>query len=107
MSEAEERLALLLDEEVKDGLSPPSRQYPYIPGRRFRADFAWPRVHHRLLVEVEGGIWNRKAHGSITGILHDIEKHNTAMLAGWRVLRVTPEMIENGEAVRLIKEALE
>lgn len=61
------------------------RQHPYIPGRRFRADFAWPAA--RLLAEVQGGVFSRQAHGSITGILADIERGNLAAINGWRVLR--------------------
>ena len=61
------------------------RQFGYIHGRKFRADFAWPAA--RLLVEVQGGAWSGQAHGSITGVLADIERLNIAMLNGWRVLR--------------------
>lgn len=89
---------------------PFERQYRYAPGRRLRADFAWP--DHRLLVEVQGGIFRggskggRGAHGSITGILADIDRLNTATLAGYRLLRVTPDMVSSGAALALIEAAL-
>lgn len=83
------------------------RQYRYAPPRKFRADFAWvlpPPIG--LLVEVQGGIYTRKAHGSVTGVLADIERLNVATLAGWRVIRVTPDMVKDGTALQLIEEAL-
>lgn len=36
----------------------------------------------------------------------DIEKHNEATLAGWAVLRCTPQMIEDGTAYQLVERAL-
>jgi very-short-patch-repair endonuclease len=80
------------------------RQYRYAPGRRFRADFAV--LDARLLVEVQGGIYNRRAHGSITGVLADMRRGNVAALAGWYVLRVTPDEAADGRALALIQRAL-
>lgn len=74
--------ALLLAGPPLDTVQP---QFAYVPGRRFRADFAWPE--YRLLVEVQGGIYTGQAHGSISGVLADIERGNLATLGGWRVLR--------------------
>ena len=85
-------------------LAVPERQYRYAPPRKLRSDFAFP--DNRLLVEVQGGVFNRKAHGSITGILADIDRLNTATLTGWRLLRVTPAQVQSGEALALIEAAL-
>ena len=38
--------------------------------------------------------------------MKDIEKYNEATLRGWRVLRVTGDMIRRGEALILIERAL-
>lgn len=82
------------------------REYPYVPGRRFRADFAWPA--DRLLVEVQGGVWSPKSgHSGGAGIVKDIERGNAATLAGWRVLRFAPQHIRSGDAVRTIAQALQ
>lgn len=81
-----------------------AQQYAYAPPRKFRADFAFP--YARLLVEVQGGVYSRKAHGSITGVLADIERLNVATLAGWRLLRFTPQAVQLGEALQLIERAL-
>lgn len=80
------------------------RQYPYVPGRRFAADFAFPAA--RVLAEVQGGVYNGKAHGSITGVLADMERGNLAALHGWRVVRVTPDMVTSGAALATIEEVL-
>lgn len=61
-------------------------QYKWHPFRRFKADFAIPE--YKILIEIEGGIWNRRAHGSIRGILNDIEKSNLAQAEGWKLFRV-------------------
>ena len=80
------------------------QQYTYAPPRKFRADFSFP--YARLLAEVQGGVYSRKAHGSITGVLADIERLNVATLAGWRLLRFTPQAVKSGEALQLIERAL-
>lgn len=36
----------------------------------------------------------------------DMEKYNTATLAGWRVLRVTPKQVADGSALMLIEQAI-
>lgn len=83
---------------------PFERQFYYARPRKFRADFALPK--HRLLIEVVGGIYNGKAHGSVTGILADIERLNHATRAGYLMLRFTPDMIRSGEAMGWIQEML-
>ena len=80
-------------------------RHVYDAGRRFRFDFAWPDDDRKLAVEVEGGIFTGKAHGSVSGILRDVEKYNLAMLAGWRILRVTPTMIDDGTALEMLEQA--
>lgn len=83
---------------------PFERQYVYAPPRKFRADLAFPA--HRLLVEVVGGVYTRQAHGSISGILKDIERLNHATRAGWLMMRVTPDHVRSGEAIQWIEEML-
>ena len=80
---------------------PYEHQFAYVPGRKFRADFALPSL--RLLVEVQGGIFSRAAHGSVTGILADLERGNEAAIAGWYVLRVTPDEVGDGRALALVR----
>lgn len=85
-----------------------TRQYRYAPPRQLRADFLVEvnSYDHGLLVEVQGGVYTRQAHGSVTGVLADIDRLNAATIAGYRMLRVTPQMIDSGEAMNLIERAL-
>ena len=86
------------------GLPEPQREYPLIPGRRFRADFAWPE--HRLAVEIEGGTWVNGRHVRGTGYMNDCRKYNLAVLHGWRVLRFTSEMVRDGEALDTLEQVM-
>lgn len=89
-------------------LPEPVRQLVYGAelGRKFRADFAWP--DYRLLVEVQGGIWRKGggAHSHPTGIVRDIAKQQTAVLAGWAVFPVITDEVTDGSAVQMIVRAL-
>ena len=52
------------------------REHAYVSGRKFRADFAWP-APHRLLLEVQGGVFSGKSgHSGIAGILRDCDRAN-------------------------------
>jgi very-short-patch-repair endonuclease len=100
-SNAEESLATLLRWEK---LPSPVREFAFYPGRRWRFDFAWPE--RLLAVEVEGGSWIAGRHTRGAGFEKDLEKYNAASLIGWRVLRVTPEMIDDGRAIEYVKQGL-
>lgn len=79
------------------------REYRFAPPRRWRADY---RIDPDVLVEVEGGLWTGGAHARPKGIIRDIEKANEAVLMGYRLLRVTPDMIKDGTALALIERAI-
>jgi very-short-patch-repair endonuclease len=87
-------------------LPEPQAEYRFVPGRRYRADFAWP--NQMLLVECEGGLFSRGKgwHLSIGGYLDDIQKYNLAALLGYRVLRFTRKEIDSGLAIKAIEQAL-
>lgn len=80
------------------------REYAAIEGRKWRWDFCCPRA--RLLIECNGQIWHKGGHSSGRGLTRDAEKLNAATLAGFRSLVFTREMIESGEALRTIEQAL-
>lgn len=86
------------------GLPAPVAEHRFAPPRRWRFDLAWPE--RRLAVEVDGGTWIGGRHVTGAGYERDAEKHNAAVLAGWRVLRVTPAMITDGRALAFIEAAL-
>ena len=70
----------------------------------WRFDMAWPRL--MLAVEVEGGIWARGRHVRGKGFEADCEKYNEAALAGWRVLRVTGAMVQDGRALQYVERGI-
>ena len=88
MSELEEHFAGLVR---LFGMPEPVREYVFAPPRRWRFDFAFPE--QRVAVEIDGGQWapggGRHAKDA------DKDKHNAAVLLGWRVLRFSGEMINN------------
>jgi len=77
-----------------DNAPQPVAQFYYaLPIKRyFRADFAWPEA--RLLLECQGGVFTRQAHGSISGILRDNERLNIAARLGWRMMRCTTKDLD-------------
>lgn len=82
----------------------PEVEFRFDASRRWRLDFGL--IPERIAIEVEGGIWTRGRHARGSGVVGDIEKYNALALAGWLLIRVTPEMVRSGEALRLIEQAL-
>jgi very-short-patch-repair endonuclease len=80
------------------------QEYMFAYPRKWRADFAF--VEDRLLVEIEGGVWAQGRHTRGSGFVKDLEKYNQATILGWKLLRVTPAMIEDGTALALVEQAL-
>jgi very-short-patch-repair endonuclease len=86
------------------GLPPPVPELGFCDGRKWRFDFCWPV--RMLALEVDGGGWTRGRHHRPKGYAKDCEKLNAAVLLGWRVLRVTPQMVASGAALELVRKAL-
>lgn len=87
------------------GVPPPVLEHRFAaPARQWRFDLCWPA--DGLAVEVEGGTFIGGRHVRGMGYAADLEKYNAAVLRGWRVLRYTGRMIEEGAAVREIRAAL-
>jgi len=87
------------------GLPEPATEVRFHPKRRWRFDLAWPE--RMTACEIEGGQWTRGRHNRPAGYEADCEKYSTAAILGWRVIRVTPRMIEDGRALALLEQALE
>jgi hypothetical protein len=66
---------------------------------------AWP-VRGRYLIEIDGGAWTNGRHVRGKGFAADLVKLNAAALMGFRVLRFTPAMVEDGTALAVIRQAL-
>jgi hypothetical protein len=87
------------------GLPVGEGQYRFVPGRQYRFDRCYP--DQKVAVEVQGGIWTGGRHARGSGIAAECVKLSIAAALGWRVLLVTDEMLESGQAVDLIRQALE
>jgi very-short-patch-repair endonuclease len=81
------------------------------PGMRnpYRLDFAW--LGPKVCAEVQGGIYINGAHTRPQGYAHDRRRMNRLVIAGWRVLEYTPEVVRSGDAaaeiVQFLKEIME
>lgn len=79
-------------------------EHPIVPGRKFRADFAFPEA--MLMIEVDGGQWS--ANGGRHNRDSNREKLNLAVVHGWRVLRFSTQQLENTPepCIKLVLQAL-
>jgi very-short-patch-repair endonuclease len=97
MSELEKTFYLMLKAEKIEGFI---FNYKFHPTRKWKIDFANPDPSVKIAVEIEGGIWMKKArHTSGLGMLADAEKYNEVTKAGLRLLRYC-----NIEQMRRFKE---
>ena len=62
------------------------------PARQWRFDFA--HLPSRVAIELDGGTWAGGRHTRGAGFERDCEKLNTAAQLGWRIFRLTPQMLE-------------
>ena len=79
-------------------------EYRFDPIRRWRFDWAMPSI--KLAVELEGGTWANGRHVRGKGYENDCRKYNAAALQGWRVLRFTSEMVDDGTLEETVKQAV-
>lgn len=94
------------------GLPAPATEVRFLPDRQFRGDYVWTDA--RVIVEREGGIWRggRRpgtagiGHSAGAAILRDMQKGNLAQLHGWLYLRYTPEQLDSGGVLDLLKVVL-
>lgn len=77
------------------------KEFRFHPVRKWRFDYAIPSI--RMAIEVEGGVWTGGRHTSSRGFLGDMEKYNEAALAGWCLVRTTPDRLLSRETLELIK----
>ena len=85
-------------------LPEPEREVRVDPQRRWRFDYCWPL--EKLAMEVDGGGWINGRHSRGSGIEKDAEKQNAAVAMGYRVLRATPAMVNDGRALAAIERVL-
>ena len=95
MSELEDILMMQIQQA---GLPMPVREYRFHPIRKWRADFAYP--DRKLLIEVEGGLYGKSRHTTVSGMLEDAVKYNEATKLGYRLLRFVSPQITGGRIRR-------
>lgn len=88
------------------GFGLPRCQYEFMAGRKFRLDAAY--VYARLGIEIDGGLWlgAQGGHTSGRGSARDREKGNELACAGWRLIRLTRDMLADGRALEYVERAL-
>lgn len=93
-----------LDLQIRiEHLKKPVPEYRFHPVRRWRIDRAYP--DEKIAIEIEGGTWVKGRHTRGKGYENDCRKYNTLTAMGWKIYRYTPEMIEDGTAIKdLISE---
>lgn len=101
------RVTLSFDHQCRlSGLAVPVAEHRFHATRRWRFD--WAFLDAKLAVEVEGGSFlpggGRHTRGA--GFVKDTEKYAEALILGWRVLRVTPQQISDGQAVTWVAKIL-
>lgn len=96
--------AILLFQINAAGLPEPALEHKFHPVRKWRFDLVWQA--QMLAVEVEGGKWIQGRHTRPQGFEDDCIKYNEAALLGWRVLRVTGDMIQDGRALQYVEMGL-
>lgn len=72
--------------------------------RIWRFDFAF--VEHKVIVEIDGGVWVGGAHAHPVDITRNMAKRNDAALAGFIVLAFTPKQVKKGEAIAFTQRVL-
>jgi len=92
---------------LADGLPEPERECRFASPRRWRFDFAWPA--QRVAVECDGGTYSGGRHTRGDGYRRDAEKLNAASALGWRVFRVTADMLRDDPhgVVDMVRAAVE
>ena len=99
------RVGLSLPQQIAAcGLEAPLLEVLVCAGRKFRFDLAWPA--RKLACEVDGAVWVNGRHSRGGGVQRDCEKFSLAAIHGWRVMRVTTDMVRSGKALALVEQAL-
>ena len=68
------------------------REVQFHPKRKWRFDFV---VDKAIAIEVEGGIFTQGRHTRGKGYINDMQKYNSALTQGWRVLRYATGQINH------------
>ncbi len=104
LPQAESPLEAALDLLIRAlDLPKPRTEYRFHDARSWRFDRAWP--DRMLAAECEGVTHEGGRHQRVKGYTEDCHKYTTAALCGWRVMRFTHGMLQDGSAARYLEEA--
>lgn len=81
------------------------QEYRFHPVRRWRFDYCIPSK--MIAIEVEGGAWSNGRHTRGKGFISDMEKYNTAVCQGWKLIRVTPDGLMTKETLDYLRLLIE
>lgn len=85
-------------------LPAPDLEHRFMATRKFRFDFAWPK--RKVALEIEGGTWTHGAHVRGAHYESDCIKYSEAAIMGWKVIRATSNMVNDGRALELLERAI-
>lgn len=91
---------LFLLQYKKTCLPPLKREAYFHPERNWRVDFLIE--DHKIIIEIEGGIWMKGSHVRMHGYQDDCNKYNAAQVLGYKVFRFTSDDILEDRAVPFI-----
>lgn len=94
---------------VSAGLPPPIPEFRFASPRRWRFDWAFIVPHlwtGKIALEIQGAIFTQGRHVRGAELLKEYKKLNAAACLGWRVLFITPDQFERGDAIGLVRRAL-
>lgn len=89
-------------------LPEPVCEFRFHESRKWRFDYAWP--DSLIACEYQGLAWKGEGvsgHQSVDGLRNDCEKFTEASLAGWRLILITAETVNSGQAAEWIRRAFE
>lgn len=98
------QVASVWDARFFSGIPAPVAEYRFHKTRKWRFDYAWPDI--KVALEIEGGVWTGGRHTRGAGFLRDIEKYNAAAVAGWTVLRCTPDTLATAEMAEMLRKVV-
>jgi hypothetical protein len=80
-------------------------KHPGNPRRKWRTDFVI-QAPWMLMIEIDGGVFIRGAHGNPADIVRNMAKGNDAILLGFTVLHFTPSQVKSGHAISFTETVL-
>jgi very-short-patch-repair endonuclease len=75
-------------------------EYQFHPIRKWKADYFFPAAN--LALEIEGGAFTNGRHTRGKGFIADMEKYNAMTLQGIKLLRYTPDQLNQPTTINNI-----